>query len=189
MTRRKRDPNRKRVILDAAARLVGERGYAGVTMAEIGREVGIAASAIYWHYPAKQQLLVALFDDCLDRLLREQAQAVEEFGNTHAALLRMTELQVDFVLNEHSFAKVYYQQANHLPAEEQVRLRAKQRAYVEVWVSALTELRADLSQQQVEDLVHATIGAIQSALVHRSRLSAELRRDLLIAAASRIQLD
>lgn len=118
---RKRDPHRKRSILDAAAPLLSQRGYAGVTMADIGREVDIAASAIYWHYPGKQHLLVALFDDCLDRLLREQEETVTELGRTRIAARRITELQVKFVINEHSFAKVYYQEAHHLPPDEQSR--------------------------------------------------------------------
>src|SRR5699024_6463224 len=56
---RKRDPHRKRAILSSAARLVADRGYAGVTMADIGTDIGITASALYWHYSSKQTLLVA----------------------------------------------------------------------------------------------------------------------------------
>lgn len=157
-------------------------------MADIGAEVGIAASAIYWHYPGKQHLLVALFDDCLDRLLSEQSAAVADLGRTRSAVMTVTEQQVDFVLNEHSFAKVYYQEAHHLPPDEQVRLRRKQRDYVEAWTELLHGSRPDLAGEVASDLVHATIGAIQSALVHRSQLDEQARRRLLVETGERILL-
>lgn len=183
----KRDPNRKRAILDAAARLVAERGYAQVSMAAIGAEVGVAASAIYWHFSGKQELLVALFDDCLDRLLREQAAALAADGATTEALTAVTALQVAFVVDEHSFAKVYYREAPSLPDGEQARLRRKQRDYVAVWADLLATVRPELSPPLATDLVHVAIGAIQSALVHRSRLPAPQRRGALLAAALRAQ--
>lgn len=166
---------------------MAERGYAQVTMADIGADVGVAASAIYWHFSGKQALLVALFDDCLDRLLREQAEAVASSGPLTAGVSAVTELQVAFVLDEHSFAKVYYREAPSLPAAEQKRLRGKQREYVEVWAELLRASRPGLSGAQAQDLVHAAIGAIQSALVHRSRLPAALRRETLLGAALRAQ--
>lgn len=110
-----------------------------------------------------------------------------ELGDTRAAVRRITELQVRFVLNEHNFAKVYYQEAHHLPAEEQARLRKKQRRYVEVWSTVLHTLRPEIDAFAAEDLVHATIGAIQSALVHRSRLESSSHERLLVEAGVRIQ--
>lgn len=185
--KRKRDPHRKRAILDAAARLVADRGYAQVTMADIGADVGVAASAIYWHFASKQDLLVALFDDCLDRLLSEQAEAVASLGATDAGLTAVTALQVAFVLDEHNFAKVYYREAPSLPEDEQARLRRKQRDYVKAWSRLLGALRPDLTADQTDDLVHAAIGAIQSALVHRSRVPETMRREVLLGAALRAQ--
>lgn len=185
--RRKRDPHRKRAILDAAARLLAERGYAQVTMADIGAEVGVAASAIYWHFDGKQDLLVALFDDCLDRLVAQQMTAVESLGTTDDAVAAVTAIQVNFVLDEHSFAKVYYREAPSLPAPQQTRLRRKQRDYVSTWVELLAAVRSDISARQAEDLVHAAIGAIQSALVHRSQLTDAVRRQTLLTAALNVQ--
>lgn len=183
---RKRDPQRKQKILGAAAKLVAQRGYAGVTMADIGAEVGIAASAIYWHFPGKQQLLVALFDDCLDRLLREQKQAIDRLGLTREALAAVVRLQVEFVVDQRSFAKVYYRESAHLPPTELTRLRAKQRTYVREWTTLLCNVRG-LRAHEAEDLVHAAIGAIQSSLVHRSHLGHDELHTLLVDVALRVQ--
>lgn len=180
MTRR--DPHRREAILDAAARLVSERGYAAVSMADIGREAGITASAIYWHFPGKVQLLVELFDACLDRLLAEQGDALERLDRTPDALREITRLQVRFVVDERAFARVYYQEARLLPPEELARLRGKQRQYVDAWSGLLAELRPELPTSEAEDLVHAAIGAIQSGLVHRSATAG--RHDAVLLGAA-----
>jgi AcrR family transcriptional regulator len=157
--------------VDAAAELLARRGFAGVSMAAIGAEVGIAASAIYWHFPGKQELLVEVFDQCLDRLRAEQVGAVERLGMTREALREITRLQVEFVVRQRAFARVYYQEASSLPGSDLARLRGKQRAYVETWADLLLGLRPDLGLVGAECLVHAAIGAIQSALVYSSGLA------------------
>jgi AcrR family transcriptional regulator len=180
---RRRDPNRKQAILDAAAVLVSRRGYAGVSMAEIGAEVGIAASAIYWHFPGKQDLLVALFDQCLDRLRSEQDASLERLGPTWEALTEVARLQIAFAVRERDFARVYYGEADNLPEADRRRLRAKQRAYVDAWAGLLRRLRPELDEHRAESIVHATIGAIQSCLVHRSPLSRAAVEALLLSIA------
>jgi AcrR family transcriptional regulator len=180
---RRRDPNRKQSILDAAAVLVSRRGYAGVSMAEIGAEVGIAASAIYWHFPSKQDLLVALFDQCLDRLRSEQDAALERLGPTWEALTEIARLQIAFAVRERDFARVYYGEADNLPEADRRSLRAKQRAYVAAWAGLLRTLRPELDVSRAESIVHATIGAVQSCLVHRSPLPRAEVEALLLSIA------
>ncbi|WP_202797657.1 MULTISPECIES: TetR/AcrR family transcriptional regulator [Protofrankia] len=183
---RKRDPNRRQSIIDATAELLARRGYGGVSMAEIGAEVGIAASAIYWHFPSKQDLLVELFDQCLDRLRAEQVGAVERLGRTREALIEIARLQVEFVVRQRAFARVYYQEERNLRDADLVRLRGKQRAYVETWTDLLLSLRPDLDPVSAECLVHATIGAVQSSLVYNSSLPPEVLADTLTAIALQV---
>ena len=46
-------------ILDAASRLLLERGYHGVGLEEVAREAGVSRQAIYLHFKSKGDLLVA----------------------------------------------------------------------------------------------------------------------------------
>lgn len=48
------------VILDAAARVVEERGFAGVRMDAIAERAGVAKGVLYLRFPGKAELLVAL---------------------------------------------------------------------------------------------------------------------------------
>ncbi len=60
-------------ILDAAARLFGERGPDAVSTAEIAREAEVNKALIFYHFKSKQGLYVAVFG----RWLHEFADRVE----------------------------------------------------------------------------------------------------------------
>jgi len=49
-------------ILEATRRLWNERGFLAVPVAEIAGEIGISTGNLSYHFPAKRDLVVALFD-------------------------------------------------------------------------------------------------------------------------------
>ena len=51
--------NTAQVILDKSLPLFARSGYAGVSMRDIAKAVGISGAALYHHYPDKQSLYVA----------------------------------------------------------------------------------------------------------------------------------
>jgi AcrR family transcriptional regulator len=56
-------------ILAAAERRLREGGYEALSVAAIARELGLAQNAIYWYFPSKDDLFVAV----LEEMLREIA--------------------------------------------------------------------------------------------------------------------
>ena len=64
--------------------------------------------------------------------------------------------------------------------------RRKQRLYLEEWVHLVDELHSGLTDSDARVLVHAAIGAIQSALFHASGLPDDRLRALLTTAAESI---
>ncbi|MEW8979887.1 MAG: TetR/AcrR family transcriptional regulator [Symbiobacterium sp.] len=52
-------PDRRAEILDAALRLFAEKGYAEATNAEIAKEAGVTAAALYYYFPSKEELFRA----------------------------------------------------------------------------------------------------------------------------------
>ncbi|WP_187369153.1 TetR/AcrR family transcriptional regulator [Baekduia soli] len=55
-----RPRNRKALIIDAAAELFYERGYANVAMSEVANAVNVRASSLYRHFAGKSELLSAV---------------------------------------------------------------------------------------------------------------------------------
>jgi AcrR family transcriptional regulator len=55
-------------ILDAARALFAERGYAGTSMRDLADALGMTKAALYYHFPGKAEILLALVEPLLDRL-------------------------------------------------------------------------------------------------------------------------
>ena len=54
--------NTRAALLDAAERLIRERGYAGVSYADLAELVGVRKASIHHHFPGKADLALALLD-------------------------------------------------------------------------------------------------------------------------------
>lgn len=185
-TGRTRDPARKEKILGATADLVARNGFHSVSMADIGTEAGITGSGIYRHFDSKAAILVALFERVIDDLLQDEQQIVDEGADLGQALNRLIAGQVDFVVGKRAIAQVYHNEIHNLPDEDQVRLRRKQRLYVEEWVHLVRELRPGLDDAAARTLVHAAISAIQSTLFHNVGLPEDRLRETLARAAQAV---
>lgn len=59
----------KATILEAATRLFGSQGYAGTTMRDIAKDVGVLPGSLYSHIDGKESLLFAIVEDGIDRFL------------------------------------------------------------------------------------------------------------------------
>jgi AcrR family transcriptional regulator len=180
---RTRDPARKERILAAAADLVARKGYHGVSMADIGAAAGVTGSAIYRHFESKSAVLVALFDRVIDGLLRDEQEIVTHHDDLEEALKRLIDGQVEFVIADRVLAQVYHNEIHNLPKDDRRRLRRKQRLYLEEWVHLVEELRDDLDDAEARAVVHAAIGAIQSALFYSTGLADDRLRQLLAQTA------
>jgi TetR/AcrR family transcriptional regulator, cholesterol catabolism regulator len=55
-------------ILEAAERRLREGGYEGLSVAAIARELGVAQNAIYWYFPSKDHLFVAVLEQMLQEI-------------------------------------------------------------------------------------------------------------------------
>ncbi|OLL72374.1 Transcriptional regulator, TetR family [Pseudonocardia sp. Ae168_Ps1] len=186
MVQRTRDPARKQKILRAAAELLAHNGFHAVSMADIGARAGITGSAIYRHFDSKSAILVALFERIIDDLLEDGRRSVEGATDLEHALEDLIAGQVDFAVGKRVLAQVYHNEIQNLPADDQVRLRRKQRLYIEEWVHLLGELAPGRDENVVRTLAHTAIGAIQSVLFHQVLLPEAALRGLLRDAAHAI---
>jgi AcrR family transcriptional regulator len=180
---RVRDPGRRERILAAAAELIARRSYHAVSMAEIGAAAGIVGSGIYRHFDSKVAVLVALLERVMERLLDSVTHAVLDAPNDEAAMAALIRDHIDFVIDDRLMVQLYQRELLTLPEDDRRRLRRMQRLYVEEWVHVLAGLRPELSDSHARALVHAAIGAIQSAVWFNSGLPREELTHLLGGAA------
>jgi AcrR family transcriptional regulator len=63
---RKKEPERvRRSLLDCAARLSADKGITGVTIQAIADAAGVTKGGLFHHFPNKQALIEAMFEDML----------------------------------------------------------------------------------------------------------------------------
>jgi TetR/AcrR family transcriptional regulator, cholesterol catabolism regulator len=75
-SRAPRQDNRRQQLLDVAARLFRERGYHVNSMRDIAREVGMLSGSIYYHFPSKEEMLLAVYEEGLRHIAERVDAAV-----------------------------------------------------------------------------------------------------------------
>lgn len=64
-------------LLDAAIRIVAEKGYAATTVADLTKEAGISRTTFYEMFDDKEACFLAAYDNAVDALVRRIASAYE----------------------------------------------------------------------------------------------------------------
>jgi AcrR family transcriptional regulator len=82
MTKRQQQGAESReAILDAAERLMAERGVAGTSMSALTEACGLPASSIYWHFGSKDGVVLAVMERGAERFF-ESLSPPESFSGT-----------------------------------------------------------------------------------------------------------
>ena len=93
---------RQAEIVDAALRLISERGIGHLTIRNLSADIGVTEAALYRHFPGKMEIIQAMvsrFEGDVDAIDRKRGWAAVE-----AALVRRTEL----VLAKPDLARVLF---------------------------------------------------------------------------------
>lgn len=88
---------RKQQLLDCAAALFAERGYADTRVIDIVRAAGVAKGLFYWYFENKEQLFRELADDIRMRLRRSQGEAIDPDANALVRIRQGAEASVRFM--------------------------------------------------------------------------------------------
>ncbi len=175
--------NRREQILAIAADLFAQKGFHGVSIAELGAACGFSGPALYRHFRSKDAVLAEMLVSISDELLSVGRERVREAGSPEEALRSLIEWHVTFALDHQALIVVQDRDWSALPLEARERVRETQRKYVEVWARQLRSVDPDLTQKKSRAIVHATFGLINST-PHSAFLPAEEMRPLLTEMAA-----
>ncbi len=163
--------------------LFASRGYHGVSMDDIGAAAGVTGPALYHHFAGKEAMLIAALAPVSESCLSGgQARVAAHPDEPKAALESLVEFHVAFALANPAVIAVHLHELDRLPEEPRRQIRRLQRLYVEVWVQALTALRADLTAPEARVLAHAAFGLMNSTPFLGGEVDRERRAELLRAA-------
>lgn len=71
-----RADNRLPVVLEAAARLFAQRGYAATSMRDIAQAASMLPGSLYYHFAAKEDLLAAVYESGVHDIVAAVREAV-----------------------------------------------------------------------------------------------------------------
>jgi AcrR family transcriptional regulator len=94
---------RKQQLLDAAARLFAEQGYAATRVVDIVEAAGVAKGLFYWYFENKEALFRELATEIRRRLRRQQAAAIDDDAPALVRILQGTVASVEFMAENAPF--------------------------------------------------------------------------------------
>lgn len=101
-----RTPDTRGRILQVARRRFLADGYAGTSLSAIGRDVGVSAPALYWHFASKEELLYELLAERINTFL---AEVVSDAQDPRDRLTELVRRWVGVQLDEGQDARGYAQ--------------------------------------------------------------------------------
>lgn len=88
---------RKEQLLDAAAGLFADHGYAETRIVDICREAGVAKGLFYWYFDTKEAVFREVADNLRLRLRRAQARAMDRDADPLVKIRQACEASVRFM--------------------------------------------------------------------------------------------
>lgn len=101
-----RADNRLPLVLDSAARLFREKGYAATSMRDIAAACGMLPGSLYYHIPAKEALLVAVYGEGVAHITRAVEAALAREGEPWERLERASAAHLEALLSGSDYAQV-----------------------------------------------------------------------------------
>jgi AcrR family transcriptional regulator len=136
------EDSRRRQLLRASARLFREKGYDGTSVRDIAQATGLQSGSWVYHFPTKQDILVAVMEEGLnDALARIVAIAGQDLSprRKFEALVR-THLDTILAPGQDFIPVVLYEWRSLEPAAIP-RVTAPLRRYEAVWKKTIGELQ------------------------------------------------
>lgn len=174
-------------ILDAAARIFHEQGYAGATTNDIADEAEVSVGSLYQYFPNKDALLVALTKrhiECATTGLADLLRGLSSEAGIDIILRSV----VDFLVEQHELDELHLIVMHRAPRTHEINLELERTR------SQLVDLTSQLLMPRIDDpqrrsliarMVVATIDASVHDVILRRPKGTERRSaiDLAITTA------
>jgi AcrR family transcriptional regulator len=129
---------RREEIIDRAAMLFAEKGYAATGVSEICTATGLGKGALYHYIGSKESLLVAIQDRVLDPLMAK-AKEILAFDTHPVVKLRLlSEALLTSIMTRIDHVWVYEQDYCHLTGDNRERMLAQRKEFEKLVQDAIT---------------------------------------------------
>lgn len=103
---RDKGPDKRQRILDAALKVFAERGFYNAKVSEVARAAGVADGTIYLYFENKDDLLIQLFEDRMEYIIRRLSDELERSQGTPLDRIRsLIHMHVDLATHDPDLAE------------------------------------------------------------------------------------
>jgi AcrR family transcriptional regulator len=128
-------------ILDSAAEVFREKGYAATSLNDIALAAGLKTGSLYFHFPTKDGLVHEMLKYGIDVTLRQVSEAVEQLGPEARPRERVRaaiEAHMAALHSQTDYAAAVLRTIDQFPPETLKRYRAHERRYHRYWQRLLS---------------------------------------------------
>ncbi|GMQ92890.1 MAG: TetR/AcrR family transcriptional regulator [Acidimicrobiia bacterium] len=105
--------NRREQLLEAAAACFSREGYDAASMRAIADEAGMRTASIYYHFNGKDDLLVAVHEEALNRIREATRGALRDIDDPWERLEAASAAHLEILLTGGTFFKAVMQHVPH----------------------------------------------------------------------------
>lgn len=139
-------------ILDAAARIFHEQGYAGATTNDVADEAGVSVGSLYQYFPNKDALLVALTRRHIESTTAGLARLLSRM-NANVGFDTILRRVVDFLVEQHDLDDLHLLVMHQAPRTREISIELERAK------SKLVDLAEQLLVSRINDPQHRTLVA------------------------------
>ena len=133
--------NRREDLLRVCARLFREKGFDGTTIRDISAAAGMHSGSPFYHFPSKQEMLLAVMEQGLAEGLRKSQAVLDGRLAPEEAFRRLVRVHLGTILEEgNDFIPVMLYEWRSLTPANRRRVIALKDRYDELWQKILDEL-------------------------------------------------
>lgn len=150
----------RREIVDAAAHLFRQKGYASTNMQEIAAALGVTKAALYYYFRSKEEILAAICDQTMATAETRLAKVMEKPLSVPERIRDIIYNQIMSVFDDAPYISVFFNDRLHLSPENREAITRRRRLYEERIAEVLREGIAQGVLKPVEVLpaVYAILG-------------------------------
>lgn len=168
---------KKEKILEAAHHRFLHFGYSKTTMNEIAGDLSMSKALLYYYFPDKSQLYVAVMRKVADDYLKKLANRINTFADLREAFIFQIDTQHDFIVTNYNFFDYFRLNEQNLPEVIWDIVKQVHESEIELLVSAIkTEVeRGQIKPVSnpndiVEVLLDALHGVRAKSLSHKKSM-------------------
>lgn len=152
---RSKGQSKRQSILDAAAKVLADRGYAGMTLQDVANEIGIYAASIYYYFPSREDLVREVAFTALEKFQTAIVETLDAMPREATPLDRVKETictMVRMYTSQDPYYAAYERIVGQVPPSLADELRERRLVIRRLWIDLLQRAQATGQLSATTDL-------------------------------------